>query len=529
VSAESLWGWRGRASQGFWFAVVCAATLLGYLRSFASPFQLDDYTYIVGNPVLESPSFNSVVAFGRTRIIPFATLILNHHIDAGDPFGYHVVNFVIHLLVTFAVYRLAMVLCRTPRVQQTWMATQALPLAVAAAFVFACHPIQIQAVTYIVQRMSSMVALFYVGSILLYVRARNAQLGLQRGRPALAFAGAALLALAAFLSKENSASLPLVILLTEWTFYPGKGVGKRILRFAPFLVLTLVIPLTWYLFGTMRVKAPSGDAPLLEHARYLFNLMTFRANPRGASSSLEYFWTQCVVIPRYLGLVILPWGFNIDHDVPVAHDVSAPVAAGLTLLVALLGFGLFAARRWPLVGFGIVWVFLALSVESSFLPIQDVMVEHRMYLAMPGVAMVAGAIFAQALRSWRTSALLGAATVATLLCVLTFMRNELWREPISLWQDAAAKSPKKARVYANVGTALHHAGRLDEAIQYYCLALALDPKSRTAEANAYKAVGEKMREEVANDPTLLEGLPIGSDGTVEMDIPDPCAPAARKK
>ena len=73
------------------------------------------------------------------------------------------------------------------------------------------------------------------------------------------------------------------------------------------------------------------------------------------------------------------------------------------------------------------------------------------------------------------------------------MRNEFWRTPVLLWQDALAKSPDKARVYANVGTALHNDGRLDEAIDYYCKALALDPKSRQAEANAYATADERWR------------------------------------
>jgi hypothetical protein len=509
-------------AERWWFAAVCAVTLLAYIRSFASPFQLDDYSYIVGNRVLEAPSLEGVLGYGRARILAFATFLLNDRIGGENPFGYHVVNFAIHLLATLAVYELVLTLCRTPRLRETWLATQRLPAAVAAAFVFACHPIQIQAVTYIVQRMSSMAALFYIGSVLLYARARNAQLGLQSGRPALAYTGAALLALAAFLSKENSASLPLAILLTEWTFYPGTGARERIKRLVPFLVLVAVIPLAWFLFGTRPGRAPGGDAPFAEHAQYFVNLIFFRASPGGTLSPLDYFLTQCVVIPRYLRLVLLPWGFNIDHDVPPA-GASAAAVAGLVFLVSLLGFGLYSARRWPMIGFGVVWLFLALSVESSFLPIKDAMVEHRMYLAMAGVALVAGTVFAHIVRRHPRPALIAGAVAVSIMCTLTYLRNELWRAPVLLWQDAVAKSPGKARVYANLGTALHHESKLDEAIEYYCKALALDPKSRQAEANAYAIAGERLEEAVANDPSLLSGLPVGPDGTVELTVPDPCA------
>jgi hypothetical protein len=460
-------------------------------------------------------------------VLAFVTILLNDRIGGEDPFGYHVVNFAIHLSATLAVYALALTLYRTPRLRQTPLATHALPLAVAAALVFACHPIQIQGVTYIVQRMSSMAALFYVGCVLLYARARNAQLGLQPGRPPLAFAGSALLALAAFLTKENSASLPLAILLTEWTFYPGCA-AKRIWRLAPFLALVLVIPLTWLLLGTRPGKPLAPDTPLAERAQYFVNLLFFRAYPGGTVSSFDYLLTQCVVIPRYLRLVFIPWGFNIDHDVPMVSGVSATSAAGFAFLASLLGFGLYALHRWPLIGFGMVWFFLALSVESTFLPIKDAMVEHRMYLAMPGVALVLGAAFAWSLQRQRTPTLVIGTAVLIVLCGLTIQRNELWRTPVLLWKDALAKSPNKARVYANVGTALHNDGRLDEAINYYCNALALDPKSRQAEANAYAALATKMEEELRNDPSRAAELPVGPGGTVEVTVPDPCPPRAPK-
>lgn len=515
-----------RAREHWWFAAICVVTLLAYGRTFTSPFNLDDYGNIVGNPVLEAPTLNGFLHFARARLLPSATLVFNHWLGGEEEFGYHVLNLAIHLLATLVVYRLALALCRTPRLRQTWLATQPLPLAVAAAFIFACHPIQIQAVTYIIQRMASMVTLFYVGSVLFYVRARNAQLGAERGRPMLLLFGSALLAMAAFLSKENSASLPLVILLTELTFYPGIGATRRLLRLTPFLALVLVVPLAWWFIGTDYAGAARrSGAPFIEKVGHLITLLTNRARGPQPIAPLDYFLTQCVVIPRYLALVVLPWGFNIDHDVPLATGWTIAVAAGAALLAVLLAFGLYALRRWPLVGFGIVWVFLALSVESSFLPIQDVMVEHRMYLAMPGIALVCGTAFAWVLDRWRWPAVIVGVAVVAVLSTLTFMRNELWRDPLLLWQDALSKSPHKARVYANVGTALHQRGEFDQAIAYYCKALALDPKGRRASANAYQALADKMERDVADDPTLLADLPVGPDGTVEVTLPDPCSPA----
>jgi protein O-mannosyl-transferase len=520
---------RGLWQARLWFAAICAVTLLAYLRSFSVPFQFDDFSQVVGNKVLKAPTFDAFFHFAHSRVLPFGSLVLNYRIGGEEPFGYHVFNFAIHLLTTLAVFGLVASLCRTPRIRETPLAIHRLALAVAAAFVFACHPIQIQAVTYVAQRMASMVTLFYVGSVLLYVRARNAQLGVQAGRPALLYAGAALLALGAFLSKENSASLPLAILLAELTFYPSRGPARRFLRLVPFLALVLVIPLSWYLFGKFTREAPGAEASLLDRLRYLVDLVSVRAYPRRQSSALQYFLTQCVVIPRYLRLVVLPWGFNVDHDVPIVQGLSTPVVAGFTFLTALLAFGLYSLRRWPLVGFGTVWLFIALSVESSFLPIQDAMVEHRMYLAMPGVALVAAVAFVWVLRRRRAAALIAGAVAAGLLCGLTFARNEVWLTPLALWQDALGKSPQKARVYLNVGYALHREKRIEEAIPFYCKALAIDPRNLQAQINLNAAVEERLDAKAEAGEVTLDALEMGPDGTLTLTPPDPCAPPSRDK
>lgn len=513
---------RGRARAIWWFVVVCAAALLGYVRSFDSPFEFDDFPNIVQAPGVQAESFEAFFRYARARVVPSFTFLLNYRLGGEDPVGYHVVNFAVHLLATLAVYALVLALCRTPRLRNTWLAGQRLPLAVATALIFACHPIQTEAVTYIVQRVSSLATLFYVGSVLLYVRARNAQIGTGPGRPVLAYTGSALSALAALLSKENTASLPLAILLAEWTFYPGSAPARRLLRLGPFVALVLVIPLAWWLFGTRYW----GGSSLGEQLRYLADLLTRRARPIEQISPLQYFFTQCTVLPRYLRLVILPWGFNVDHDVPVATGLSVPVAAGLAFLAALLGFGLYALRRWPLLGFGIVWFFLAQSVESSFFPIQDVMVERRMYLAMPGVAIALAVPFAWLLCRRRAAALAGGAAIAAGLCVLTFMRNEVWRTPVSLWEDALAKAPGKARVHTNLGTALYLDGRKDDAVVQFCQALAIDPGYKPAEMNLNASVEEEVDDngdESDDGEVELEVVETGPDGALAVAPKDPCA------
>jgi hypothetical protein len=516
------------ARAGWWFAGICAVTVLAYARSFTSPFEFDDYSAIVGSPAIQAGTIDAILNFGRARLVPFTTLVWNYQLGGEDPFGYHLVNVAIHLLATLAVYQLALALCRTPRLNCTWVAAQRVPLAVASAFIFACHPIQIQAVTYVVQRMTSMATLFYVASVVFYVRARNAQLGTGGGRPAVAVTLSVVSALAAFLSKESSASLPFAIITAEWIFFGGESTRRRLSRILPFVLLALVIPLMWLAFGVRPGRSPGASAGMSEQVNYLIGLLTFRANPRGGASPLEYFLTQGQVIPAYLRLVILPFGFNIDHDVPIARAISPAVLGGIALLGALLMVGLYSLRRAPLVAFGVLWLFIALSVESSFLPISDVMAEHRMYMAMPGVALVLGTAVAWAHARWPIPTRAVGAVAVTLIVALTLLRNEVWRSQVSLWEDALAKSPQKPRVYANLGTALHLAGRGDEALTYYCKAIALDPKNHQVEANLQALEMERLENGSDDREVIMDGQPSGPDGEVEVTLPDPCHRDAKK-
>jgi hypothetical protein len=237
---------------------------------------------------------------------------------------------------------------------------------------------------------------------------------------------------------------------------------------------------------------------------------------------MEYLLTQFRVIPRYLRMLFLPWGFNVDHDVPVERGLSTPVICGAALLIALAVFGLYATGPWPLVGYGVLWFFVALSVESSLLPIGDPMNEHRMYLAMPGVVLVLATAFAWGAQRRPTLAYVAVAGIVTALTALTFARNETWRTQLSLWQDARSKSPGKARVHVNFGTALHLDGDVEAAVAEYCHALRLEPTNPRALSNLNIALDELMDK----GKIEMELVNTGPGGMMEMVARHPCPPPA---
>jgi protein O-mannosyl-transferase len=465
-------------------AVVSAAAAFAYAPSFGVPFQFDDSARLGGNWPLQHGGFlQALLWLGNSRLVPALTLVLNYRLGGFNPVGYHVVNFAVHLITTVGVFELALALCRTPRLRGGWPAHRSLLLATAAALLFACHPLQTQAVTYIIQRYASMAALFYVWAVVCYLRVRNRYAGVESGRPAPYIVATALLAACAALSKENAASLPAALLLTEWVGYGFPRNRRAIAIGAALLIVVLALPLgSRLLFWQPYVPRDTPSTVPLS-GRLAEVILAPRASVPGRPSPLTYLLTQATVLPRYLRLVVLPWGQNIDHDVPLARSLSAPVVAGGAFLAGLAFLGLWQVRRRPLLAFAICWFFITLSVESSLFPISDVMMEHRMYLPMAGLALGGAWLFTAAAAWAPRGALAAGAVVVAGLVTLTIARNVVWRSPLTLWLDAADKSPGRARSHVNLGAVYHVIGRLDDAFVHFCRALAIDPDDTVASDN----------------------------------------------
>ncbi len=489
-------------------ALIATVTVLAYWPSLSVPFQFDDYARITGNWHLHAGNWlRGIGQLGGSRVIPAATLAFNVWLSGDDTTGYHVGNLLVHLAACSAVFCLAHLITRTPRISGSGPAAAPLLFSASAAALFACHPLQTQAVTYIIQRSASMATLFYVACVCFYLCGRLAQ---GRGRPGKRyFALAMVCAGAALLSKENAVTLPFAILLIEVAFFGRRHLG-RLLRLGFIASPVLALPIVFKILSWRWRRGGDGDIALIDA---IFSQGT---EMPGAVGPLDYFMTQMLVLPRYLRLALVPVGLNVDHDVPIATGLDAGVVAGASLLVALVAIGIWALRAAPVLGFGILWVFITLSVESSFVPIHDVMMEHRMYLAMPGVAL----LFASAV-TWlwarnRNAALVSAVVIVALLAVLTGARNLVWQSALSLWSDAAVKSPGKARVHINVGVAHHTVENFDAAISHYCRALAIDPEIALARDNIEIALEQQGR--LAEVMAELEPKPVRMPGAPEGTI-----------
>jgi len=487
---------------------------ISYANTLYSPFVLDDMHSFVEEPNLyvhdfsfESFSKLSDTFFGKTRIIPLITFSINHYMSKGQMPIYHITNILIHLFATLVVYWFIRTLFRTPVGTSALRGIPAAYFSFFVAALWALNPVQTNAVTYIVQRMTSISALFYIASLTLYVKGRLATTRKDKGLFYLFSAG---MALCAFLSKENSYILPAAFLLVEWIFI-SPNVFTKILQ-----------KLKWYHWIVILLMA-FVLIPLLEQ-RWAGILNSY-INVRPFSLE-ERLLTQTRVVVYYISLLFLPLPgrMNFDYDFPLSTSIFSPPTTFLSL--ALLGLILIWSfrrrKRYPLIAFGVFWYFLNLLIESTVIPLEMVF-EHRLYLPSVGfyIAFLAALdLFATYLKTKRSSRGVEEIFVLIMVVIVSFfsigttVRNNVWRDSYALYSDCAKKSPNKPRIHLNLGVAMGRDANLErESITEFEKVIELGkPKKENyiqAATNiviAYAELGE-YEEAIAQGEKYLEEAP----------------------
>jgi len=517
---------------------LCLIVIVGlivYARTLQVPFVLDDFESIAHNPLITSFAYFADLGSGKmffghagfvSRWFGYLSFALNYRIHGLDLAGYHVANIAIHLMASLSVYWIVRLTFRTPYFLQGRapgrIAEQAGFTALIAALLFVAHPLQTQAVTYLIQRLASLAALLYLVSLACYVQGRLAGRGAGKSSISSAawFAASLCSAFLALKTKQNSCTLPVMILLYELLFFTGTH-RKRLLG-----ALLALSALAGSAGAFLALRSGKPWEELLGQLDLATRLQT-------DMSRWDYLATQLRVIVTYLRLVVLPVGQRLEYDYPVDHSfLNGPVLFSGALLVSLVAAAFICLQRsraWkgsegdasPLlrvITFGIFWFFIALSIESSIIPIADVIFEHRMYLPLAGLFMALSASFALAsgecgaLAGWpKLPALAGAAGVLLLLSGLTIARNETWRSEVGLWQDNALKTPSKGGVYLNLGAAQERAGNLAGAEEAYLAAntLTIDqPFSRLdlgrlyLQSNRLDEAQKQFQDALGIDPTM---------------------------
>lgn len=492
-----------RSSTALAAAALVLAGVWAYATSFSGAFVFDDFAAIIENPNIRSlrPLSKAIDAPPDLtlsgRPVASLTFALNYALapsDAREAFvpppagappeeaarwkrnarGYHTVNLAIHIAAALALFGVVRRTLLSPRLRERF-GKAATWLAFAAALVWIVHPLNTESVTYIVQRVESLMGLFVLLALYCAIRASSDE-------PVRLWSACAVAATALGLgSKEVAAVTPVLVILWDRVFLVSRtddrDAGRVRKRRWP---LYLGLAATWIVLAS---TVPG-------------------ARPQSVGFTLKgwtpwtYLLTQSGVILDYLRLAIWPSPLVLDPYWPMVSSFRAAAVPFLTLsaLAAITAHGLW--RRHPLAYAG-AWFFVILAPTSSVLPIvTEIGAEHRMYLPLAGIvstmvvlfylgwqAFVARAGFLQNARWTRiaAAALLGAIVLP--LGLATRARNLDYESDESIWRDTARKQPFNPRAWMALGANLLIAGRYEEAETELRKALELDAESAETLSN----------------------------------------------
>jgi Flp pilus assembly protein TadD len=476
-------------------ALVIGAGVLAYSNSFCGVFVFDDRLEIVKNPALARLWPPGGAMFGGqtmpARPLPYYTFAINYALHGTKVWGYHAVNLAIHLAAGLVLFGIVRRTLRMPRVPSRYAAA-ADGLALAAALLWVVHPLQTESVTYIYQRMESLMGLFYLLTLYCFLRSAASP------RPWLWLEAAVLCCAAGMDSKEVMVTAPLLVLWYDRVFV-ARGWGDLFRRrwgFYAALAATWIIVLA--VMGCQAHLYRETDAASMPCAPWRYAL------------------NQPIVILHYLRLTFFPCGLCLHYHWPGAATFAEMVVPGLALL-ALLAATAWCTVRRPAWGFVAGSFFLALSVTSSVIPVFDMIFEHRMYLSLAAVAVlvVLGAFdvlnvllpLPVGFSRQRWLHALPVALAVAALAATTYDRNFAYAGLVDMWQDVAVKCPRNEIAQKCLGIGFVEQHRYEESIVAFRRALALADALPVAPAPAWLAeVHTNLGASLVNTGRLAEAM-----------------------
>lgn len=438
------------AHRGLAAAVIVAATVGVYASGLDGSFQFDDWNVVVSDPRVQSLRAWWTAMPGIRPLLK-ATYALNHAAGLGAA-GFRAFNVAVHVGCALLVGTLLFHLARRHGLDEG----RARAASLFGALVFALHPVQTEAVTYVCGRSTSLAALMSLGSVVAWI------VGRERGRPLLSTAVSPFLFALALGVKETAAIVPLALALWMLTdtwrpFRAREAFGAT----APHLAVLLLAALAALASPTYRTLAVTSLAT------------------RGIGENLL---TQVGGVAYLGGQLVRLDRLNADPMLPVARGWSTVLVLEAAVVVALPVGALLLARRRPVPAFGVLWFFLWLAPTNSLLPRLDVANDRQLYLALVGPAWLLAWGLSRAARR-RSAVLIVLAVVVAIFGTATIRRNAVYATEIVFWEDVARKTPGNERALNNLGYAYALAGRRDDAESAFRRALSLDPSDVRAAVN----------------------------------------------
>lgn len=453
----------------FTFVTLFIGLIIIYGNSFRASWHYDDYTNIVENRHIHAKNLSwdelkNVVYKNKpgkeynSRPLAFLTFAVNYYISKLDVFYYHTVNFVIHYLASIFLY---LFIFRTINILDVKKSTfHAHSVALLSTFLWSTHPIQVTAVTYLVQRMASMAALFYIMSMYFYLRARTCQTGYKHAWYVLCCAAG----LCSFATKENAAMLPFSLFLYDLLLLQNESGRKHILDyFKKFIFPVSIIALLAFLYTDL-------SSVLSGYEKRPFTLV-------------ERLLTQPRVILFYISLLAYPISSRLTliHDIEISTSLFTPwtTLPSILFIAGLIFLLIMIAKKHPLISFCGLFFFLNHIIEGSFIGL-ELIYEHRNYLPSIFIFVIFSLFVLRAMEYFTYSRPIRRMIPLCVVIIIVgnshtvYLRNYILANEGTLWQDNVIKSPGMSVVHNNLGKFYWNMDKPREALSAYEKALSLD-------------------------------------------------------
>lgn len=484
---RTAWTWRALTPY------AAALSFLGfalYAQTLNYAFVYDDDAFILLNESIRSLKNTALfftepgtlahdqqLAHDNYRPIVTLSFAVNYALGGANPFGYRLVNLLLHLLNACFVFLLFLKLRQT----RDGPAPNPLPAFLAAA-VFLAHPVQVESVVFTSSRSNLMSLAFFLGSFLLYIQERRKLWPL------------ALFALA-LLSKEMVIVLPALLWLWEIYFCATPGKKDR-----------------W-------LSALWKTAPYFAMAAAYFGLRTMMLSRLGQSGYWGgTFYLTMITMSRgiayYIKLMLAPYPLSLEYLFDVSRSISDPRALlSLLLIVSMLTLAWALRGRRPILSFAILFFFVGLGPVANIIPIKAVIQERFMYLSVIGFALAVGdlaRLTGPRIINWPWPLLA--------LCFITFLRSQDWRSHRALVSATLKTCPQSARMHYGLGRAYAADGEFDKAAGEFHIALSIDPSYDEASSDLGRLALQKgqTQEALANYRKTLQVKVDAGDALFNM-------------
>lgn len=421
---------------------------LVYGPALNGPFLFDDRYLPFGNGMFPVDQFTAWLK--GVRPVLMLSYWVNYALSKFQPYSYHAFNVIFHAANSVLIFLITRKMLQFADV----VSARRDLLAVFAGALFLLHPVNSESVAYITSRSENFSVMLFLGAWALFLYRPRAETTWARAALVLALFGAAAL------TKEHTIVLPALLLLTDYFWNPPfsfQGIRRN-----------------WRLY----VPAAAGAGLA---AAYLAHLL------RGAPSAgfgikdftwYQYFFTECRAFWVYIRLFLFPIGLRVDYDFPISRTVlEHGTLVGLVAILAAAGAAFYYRRRYPLAAFGFFAFVILMAPTSSFMPIQDPVAEHRLYLSMIGLLFIVLEFLRRVdivQRKWMAAL----AAVLFVAGIATYQRNAVWSDPRLLWEDTVAKSPGLSRDEFHLAEAYREQGDCAKSLPHYARAVAIDPPAK---------------------------------------------------